>query len=180
MTTDAPGSAHMAGRGYPLLITAELPGDVLAWADGLRRAHYPPERNRLRAHVTLFHALPPSAEGEIKRLLAELSRGPPPLARVSGIMNLGKGTAFDIDSPDMVELHGVIADRMHGLMTPQDAQKLRLHVTVQNKVTPEKARALQAELKAVLEPFSFRFRGFGLYGWEEGLWRPIRDFPFRK
>ena len=53
-------------------------------ADGLRRAHYPPERNRLRAHVTLFHALPPSAEDEIVRLLGELAAGPPPEALLDG------------------------------------------------------------------------------------------------
>ena len=44
----------------PLIVTAELPADVMAWADGLRRAHFPPERNQVRAHVTLFHALPPA------------------------------------------------------------------------------------------------------------------------
>ena len=63
---------------------------MLAWADGLRRAHYPPERNRLRAHVTLFHALPPSSEGEVRRLLGDLSAGPAPEAELAGLMNLGR------------------------------------------------------------------------------------------
>lgn len=166
-------------RGVPLLITAELPGDILAWADGLRRAHYPPERNRLRAHVTLFHALPPSAEGEIRRLLAELARAPPPPARIEGLMKLGQGTALAVSSPETIALHARIAERMHGLLTRQDGQPLRLHITIQNKVKPEAARALQAELAPQLRPIDFRFSGFGLYGWEDGLWRPIREFPFR-
>lgn len=168
-----------SGRGAPLLITAELPGDVLAWADGLRRAHYPPERNRLRAHVTLFHALPPSSEGEVRRLLAALAKEPAPEARLGGLMNLGRGTAIDIHSPGMVAMHGHLAGRLAGLLTRQDAQKLRLHVTVQNKVTPEAARALQAELQAQLPEWPFRFRGLGLYAWEEGLWRELRVYPFR-
>ena len=178
MTGSAPPDDTSA-RGAPLLITAELSDDVLAWADSLRRAHYPPERNRLRAHVTLFHALPPSAESEVRRLLGELARSAPPEARVSGIFNMGKGTAFDIDSPGMVALHGEIAERMHGLLTRQDAQQLRLHVTVQNKVTPEAARSLQVELAASFVERRFRFRGFGLYAWEDGLWRELRAFPFR-
>jgi hypothetical protein len=165
--------------GVPLLITAELPAEILAWADGLRRQHYPPERNRLRAHVTLFHALPPSAEGEIRRLLADLAKSPAPAARISGIMNLGQGTAFDVDSPAMVELHGQIADRLHGVLSQQDDKKLRLHITIQNKVKTAAARELQAELKATLDRRAFHFRGFGLYAWEEGLWRPIGDYPFR-
>ncbi len=163
----------------PLLITTELPGDILAWADGLRRIHYPPERNRLRAHVTLFHALPPSAEAEIRRLLGDLARGKAPDARISGIMNLGTGTAFDVDSTGMVDLHAIMADRLHGLLTMQDDRKLRLHITVQNKVEPAVAKALQAELGQSLERRAFRFRGFGLYAWEDGLWREIAQYPFR-
>ncbi|WP_126172486.1 2'-5' RNA ligase family protein [Altericroceibacterium xinjiangense] len=163
----------------PLLITAELPADILSWADELRRRHYPPERNRLRAHVTLFHALPPSAEAEVRGLLGTLAKTAPPQARLSGIMNLGRGTALDVDSPQMVELHTVMADRLHGLLTPQDDRTLRLHITIQNKVQPREAKRLQNELRASLEPRAFRFRGFGLYAWEDGLWRPISDYPFR-
>lgn len=165
--------------GKPLLITAELPGDVLALADGLRRAHYPPEKNRLRAHVTLFHALPPSAEGEIQRMLAELAKGAPPQARITGIWDMGRGTAFDLASEGMAALHAQMAERFHGLLGWQDDRKLRLHVTVQNKVSREAANALQAELEAVFEPRAFHFHGFGLYAWDEGLWRPIADYAFR-
>lgn len=180
MNAVAPPSADLAaGRGVPLLICAELPSDVLALADGLRRAHYPPDRNRLRAHVTLFHALPPSAEGEIVRLLAELAAERAPEALLDGLMNLGGGTALKVHSPEMVALHGRIAERLHGLLTRQDAQPLRLHVTVQNKVSPEAARALQAELARTLQPRRFRFRAFGLYAYHDGLWNPIREFPFR-
>jgi len=38
---------------------------------------------------------------------------------------------------------------------------------------------LQTELKAALERRAFRFRGLGLYAWEDGLWRPVGDYPFR-
>lgn len=164
----------------PLLITAELPGDVLAWADHLRRTHYPPERNRLKAHVTLFHALPPSAEGEVRRLLAELAAGnSPPEARTTGIFDLGTGTAFDLRSEALEAIHAEMAERFHGLLGWQDDRKLRLHVTVQNKVERAAARALQAELEREFSPRRFRFKGLGLYAWEEGLWREIAEYSFR-
>jgi len=165
--------------GAPLLVTAELPEDVLSWADALRRAHYPPDRNRLPAHVTLFHALPPSVEEELLEVLRGLAKAPPPPACVTGLMKLGGGTALAIDSPQTTALHGAIAERMHGLLTRQDAQPLRLHVTIQNKVTAQAARALQDELGPRLRPLSFRFRAFGLYAWEDGLWRLIREITFR-
>jgi hypothetical protein len=163
----------------PLLITAELPSDVLAWADGLRRAHYPPEKNRLRAHVTLFHALPPSAEGEVRRLLAELAKGTAPEARITGIWNLGGGTAFDVASEGMEALFAELREAFHGILTHQDDRQLRLHITVQNKVPAGTAKVLQAELRKSFERRQFRFRGFGLYAWNEGLWQPIADYPFR-
>lgn len=156
-----------------------MPPDVLAWADALRRAHFPPERNKLRAHVTLFHALPPSCEQELREVLGGLAAGPPPEVRVTGLMKLGGGTAIALDSPGMVDIHAAIAERMHGLLTRQDAQGLRLHITIQNKVTGEAARALQASLGPTLEHREFRFHGLGLYAYEEGLWRFIRDYPFR-
>ncbi len=140
------GSRSAAARGdglsacrrgnAPLLVTAELPPDILGWADGLRRTHYPPERNRLRAHVTLFHALPPSAEGEVRRLLADLAKG----AAAGGadqrdLMDLGTGTALDVRSDGMVALYEELSRaRSTGLITLQDDRKLRLHITVQNKV----------------------------------------------
>jgi hypothetical protein len=39
--------------GAPLIVTAELPPDLQAWATSLRQRHFPPERNYLAAHVTL-------------------------------------------------------------------------------------------------------------------------------
>ena len=41
----------------PLIVTAELPRDIYALAEGLRRRHYPPERNQVAAHVALFPGL---------------------------------------------------------------------------------------------------------------------------
>lgn len=177
----APGpAASPPARGAPLLITAELPPQVLAWAGGLRREHYPPERDRLGAHVTLFHGLPPSAEGEVRRLLGNLAKRPAPEACITGLMDLGGGTAFVVDSLDMVALHAELADRLRGLIQQKDDRPLRLHITVQNKVPRAAARALQAQLAEEPWPVSsFRFRGFGLSHWRDELWRLAQVYAFR-
>ena len=167
------------GRRVPLLVTAELPDDVLAWVDGLRRQHYPPDRNRLKAHVTLFHALPPSAGDEVRRLLGEFAAAAPPEARITGLMDLGEGTAFDVESPGMVEQHARLVERLHGLAQQKDVCAPRLHITVQNKVSRQDARRLQVHLAAEFRPRGFRFRGFGLYAWDGKLWNFERLFPFR-
>ena len=176
---DAAPAPAPPNRGVPLLITAELPADVLAWADALRRAHYPPDRNRLRAHVTLFHALPPSVEDEVRRLLGDLARVAPPSAEITGLMALQSGTAIAVHSPAMVALHAEIAERLLGLLTWRDQPPPRLHITVQNKVSAHEARSLQDTLRPAIAPRRFRFHGFGLYSWHDGLWNPIREFVFR-
>ena len=173
-------SEGASGRGpAPLIVTAELPGPLQSRADQLRRAHYPPERNHIAAHVTLFHALPPSAEDELRDLLAIEARAAPIPARLEGLMNLGRGTALAISSPAMIAVWERLADRFHGMLTPQDARPPRLHATIQNKVSPHEARKLQAELAASVEPRPFAFAGLALHRYRGGPWEPVRRWPFR-
>ncbi|MBW8785371.1 MAG: 2'-5' RNA ligase family protein [Novosphingobium sp.] len=164
----------------PLIVTAELPPDVLAWGDALRRAHYPPERNHLEAHVTLFHAFAPSLVPELKRYLAQLAGGHGrPAARLTGLMPLGRGTALAIDSPGMLAVRERIAEHFHGALTAQDSRPPRLHITIQNKVTREAARELQRELGANLEPRAFAFAGLGLHLYRGGPWEAAGRWSFR-
>lgn len=172
----------MAGEGAsgPLIVTADLPPDLARRATELRRRHYPPERNRLDAHVTLFHALPPSAQGEIAGVLSEAcAANPPPDALLDGIMPLGGGTALRIASPAMLAIREVLADRFHGLLSAQDSHRPRLHVTIQNKVPAEAAKALQSELSIGLEPHTFRFQGLSLHVYRGGPWEFVKRWSFR-
>ena len=46
--------------GGAIIVTATFGDGDNGWLQQLRRAHYPPERNRVPAHLTLFRQLPPS------------------------------------------------------------------------------------------------------------------------
>ncbi len=164
----------------PFIVTAELPADVFGWADGLRRAHFPPERNHLAAHVTLFHAFAPSLREELRGVLARLAGewGPPP-ARIEGLMNLGRGTALAIRSPAMLALREAIAGHFHGSLTAQDSHHPRLHITVQNKVTQAEARALQRTLGPAVQGRDFAFTGLGLHRYLAPLWQAEGTWRFR-
>jgi 2'-5' RNA ligase len=163
----------------PLIVTAELPEALQSRADQLRRDHFPPERNVLRAHVTLFHAIPAPYEDELKDVLAIEARAKPVPARLEGVMSLGGGTALKLSSPAMIEVRERIAERFHGLLTQQDQQAPRLHVTVQNKVSSTKAKALQAHLAAAIEPLDFAFAGLALHRYRGGPWETVKRWPFR-
>lgn len=164
----------------PLIITATLPPEVQSWADRLRRAHYPPERNQLVAHVTLFHALPPSLLGEARTLLAALAAEVAPIAAwIEGVMDLTTGTAFAIHSPAMLDLRAQMAEMFHGMLSAQDQGVPRLHVTVQNKVLRAQSRALQQELEAQFVPRSFAFAGLELHYYRGGPWEAAGRWTFR-
>ena len=166
----------MAGA---LIITAEIAPEDLAWLDALRRAHFPPERNQLPAHLTMFHALPPSAEAEVRRRLARLTVEAPPRASIEGLMDLGGGVAFRIVSPQLDAMRDELASHFHGLLTAQDSAGWRPHVTIQNKVPPKEARALLASLERDFRPRPLGIVGLGLHRYLGGPWERIELYPFR-
>jgi len=166
----------MAGA---LIVTAELAGPDFAWLDNLRRAHYPSERNQVPAHLTIFHALPPSAEPELRSRLKRLAAQRAPAARIEGFMDLGGGVAFRVVSPDLDRIRDDLASDLHGLLGAQDAGGWRPHITIQNKVAPKVARALIASLEADFCPRPIEIRGLGLNRYAGGRWDERRVFPFR-
>lgn len=164
----------------PFIVTAELPADLFSWANTLRKQYFPPERNHLAAHVTLFHALAPSLREELPAVLSRVAAEyAPPRAELTGLMNLGKGTALALASSEMLSIRAEIAELFHGMLTAQDQHKPRLHITIQNKVTPEAARALQAELAPTIAPRQFAFPGLGLHRYCNPHWEAVGLWPFR-
>ena len=166
----------MAG---PLIVTAELAPEDFAWLNDLRLRHYPTERNRVPAHLTMFHAIAPSAEAELRQILRAMSEEPPPQAWIAGVMNLGGGVAFRIASDGLDGIRTEIAHRLRGLLTAQDSAGWSAHVTIQNKVSPREAKAL---IQALGENFAhrpIRISGLGLHRYLGGPWQTLRTFSFR-
>jgi hypothetical protein len=166
----------MAGA---LIVTAEIAPPDVSWLDRLRRLHYPPERNQVPAHLTMFHALPPSAEGEVRRLLARLAAEPPPGASIEGLMDLGGGVAFRIVSLGLDAMRRELAVSFHGLLSAQDSGGWRPHVTIQNKVAVREARQLLATLERDFRPRPLGIVGLGLHRYLGGPWEPVERYAFR-
>ncbi|MEM9085511.1 MAG: 2'-5' RNA ligase family protein [Pseudomonadota bacterium] len=168
----------------PFILTAALPPEIHSWADRLRCAHYPPERNHLHAHVTLFHSFAPSLLDELKAFIPRLaSEFAAPSAQISGVMDLGTGTAISVDSPDLLALRAIVADHFHGNLTEQDLHEPRPHITIQNKVSKREARALQADLALEVERRAqhglFTFPSLELHLYQDGPWKLIKRSAFR-
>jgi len=164
----------------PIIVTALFgPGDD-GWLQQLRRTHYPAERNRVPAHLTLFRHLPPGVADELSGRLAVAAAAPPPPARIAGIMDLGEGTAFRVDSEALAAIREALADGLHGLLMPQDQTPWRPHITIQNKVEPRVARALQQQLAATFEPRPLAIRALASWRYVDGPWERLKVHPFRR
>ena len=149
------------------------------WLQELRRTHFPPERNQVPAHLTLFHHLPPGVEHELGQRLAVYAAAPAPRASIVGVIDLGAGTALRVESEELEDIRYDLAQAFTGLLTPQDRANWRPHITVQNKVEPREARRLQQQLRSTFEPRPLSIKGLASWRYLGGPWEPIRSHVFR-
>jgi hypothetical protein len=163
----------------PLIVTADFTAVDFSWLEGLRRAHYPAEQNRVPVHLTIFHALPPSVEDEAKHQLAIHAAGPPPKAMLAGLMNLGSGVAYRVVSDELESIREAIADHFHGMLSAQDSAGWRPHITIQNKVPAKQAKALLDQLESSFRPRPLAIAGLSLHRYRGGPWESLGCYKFR-
>jgi hypothetical protein len=163
----------------PIIVTALIGRQDQAFFDAERAAYFPPERNQLAAHLTMFHHLPPSLAPELRqRLVAETHGMSRPRARIADVISLGRGVAYRIDCDELVAIRARLATAFVGMLTPQDAGGWRAHVTVQNKVQPMVAKELLAKLRAGFRPRPVAIVGLAAYWYRGGPWEMLSKHLF--
>ena len=162
-----------------LIITAELGPADFSQFQAERTRHYPPERNIVPAHLTMFHALPPSSEEEVRRRLAIAVQRRPPPAVLAGMINLGNGVAYAIASDELQAIREELVEHFHGMLTAQDSARWRPHITIQNKVDPSEARSLHRTLLEDFRPRPIVIHGLALHRYLGGPWEGLARYPFR-
>lgn len=174
--SELPSSAHAAA---PLIVTLLLDERSQAEFDRQRAAHFPPERNHLAAHVTLFHALPGE---QADAVTAELAAVDVPAfdVVVAGLRLLGGGVAYRLESDELLDLRAGLAAAWEPWLTRQDRQRFAPHVTVQNKVAPAVARELRDRLAAGFAPWTATGVGLALWRYLGGPWEPVAEHHFAR
>ncbi len=163
----------------PIIVTALFGRQDQAWFNALRREHYPPERNVIDAHLTLFHHLPPSVVDELKHRLTQETRGVrAPKAKVTGLMSLGRGVAYRIEAPALDAIRAGLSEAFSTLLTPQDATRWRPHVTIQNKVAPSLAKFVIGQLSRDFVPREAEIAGLAAWYYRGGPWEPLSRHMF--
>ncbi len=163
----------------PRILTLWMDEESQARFDRLRRSFFPKTRNVIPAHLTLFHKLPGDREAKISADLSEVcGRHPPISLKATGLRFLGSGVAYELVSPELEEVRERLAERWEPWLGAQDRQRFKPHVTVQNKVPAEKARALYERLSASFLPFEVGAEGLLLWRYLGGPWEPVGEHRF--
>ncbi len=170
----------MAALSPPLVLTLKLDQATFDRMNALRQQYFPPERNFLPAHVTLFHALPGDREAVIQPQLAALCAQTPCLPlQFPTLRFLGRGVAVDLEASALVQLQRSLAKTWYEWLTRQDRQGYRPHITLQNKVAAAEARQLYTQLSHTWRPFNGVGEGLLLWHYQGGPWALVNSFPFR-
>lgn len=163
----------------PLILTLTLDPAAQLHFNALRHKYFPPERNFLEAHVTLFHHLPGSEQAAVTQRLASLTATQVAFSlQVSDVWMMGRGVAYRLTSQQAQAVRAELAASWREWLTPQDAQVWRPHITVQNKVTAAEARTLHEVLSRDFSPFAITATGLSLWRYLGGPWEKLADFPF--
>src|SRR6476660_3770173 len=161
-------NAHM--NGAPLILTLVLDAEAEHFFNELRKQYFPPERNFLAAHLTLFHHLPPDKPkifDAVTKLCVQQERI---TLHVTDVVSIGSGVAYKLKSETLQLLHKQLQQQWSPWLIPQDRQTLWPHVTVQNKVAPQVAHELLQNLKKSFVPFEVSGCGLRLWNYLNGPW----------
>ena len=98
-----------------------MDGESFGRLNELRRRFYPPERNLVPAHITLFHQLPGDHDREIKALLRGFAAGQPVIdVEVTDVKAFGEGVGLSLRSPQLLSVRNQLAGEWSQWLGAQD------------------------------------------------------------
>ncbi len=145
--------------------------------DGLRRAHFPRERNFLAAHLTLLHTVSATQLERLQPTAASMPRQPIPLS-FTGLRSLGRGVACAVESRELMNFRRALMTDLDGPFTRQDSQSFRPHVTIQNKVDAAVAAQTFVTLSGSFEGLEGAGTGLLIWRYCGGPWERVTELPF--
>jgi 2'-5' RNA ligase len=160
----------------PLILTLQLDAAAQMFYEAFRQRFYPPEKNLIPAHLTLFHQLP-----DVERTMRHLSE----IARDTHVFpiaspraaSIGRGVVVFFQSNRLMDLHAKLTSVFEASLIPQDRQRFRPHIVVQNKVSSVQVGDTLRQLQdtPLTEPTAL---GLSVWRYLGGPWEHRCDLPF--
>ena len=161
-----------------LILTVQLDEASQDFFAKKRKKYFPPEKNFIDAHLTLFHHLPDNESKIINTIESLCAQQQPIKLSITEPKSIDKGVAYKIESKELVTLHKKLQKGWIEHLTTQDRQGLWPHITIQNKVTPDEAKQTLQQIKETFIPFEALATGLTFWRYLNGPWQLYRHFPF--
>lgn len=162
----------------PVILTLKINQEATVYFTGLRKLHFPAERNYLDAHLTLFHHLPGNEPAILEAVKTVCAKQMQMLLQVTQVVSIGAGVAFKLECEALKQLHKNLQQQWQTWLTPQDKQTLWPHITIQNKVDRQTALNLQQELNRDFKAFEIQGLGFTFWEYLGGPWQMLQTLKF--
>ncbi|KAI4125465.1 MAG: hypothetical protein LQ338_004223 [Usnochroma carphineum] len=145
----------------------------------LRNQYFPPNLNKLSAHVALFRALPGSELPAIEAAVQDVVRQKHPFPISTGKpFLLSRGVGLEVLVPPAQEIFRTLKAQWGSFLSKQD-QSFRAHYTIQNKVEDKDiARKTLEEVQKSFAGSTGMVNGLSLYLYSKGYWKLRQFYPF--
>ena len=160
----------------PFVLTVAIEENAFEFFNALRKIYFP-QGSTIDACLTLFHLLP-NDPSIIDTVEAVSKQYPTLLLQVSNPLLTGHGVAYEVKCDELVQLHQNLQGQWKAFLIPQDQEKLRPHITIQDKATPAEAKELLQFLEANFGAFAVQGTGLQLWESRNGHSRLFRQFDF--
>ena len=141
--------------------------------------YFPPDRNQVPAHLSLFHQLPGDDRESIDEVLAKVAKGNPPVAlRFNAVKPTGRGVMIATLAPSLMAIRNELARAFDRHLTPQDRQPFHPHVMIMNKAEREDVELAMSELQTTWSPWTGMGDRLILWRYLGGPWSEAASYPF--
>lgn len=162
----------------PYLITLGFDPATFDRLDALRQQYFPPERNQVPAHLSLFHQLPGDDHEAIDLAIDRVAGSHPPVPlRFGGVKSTGKGIMLVTLAPGLAAIRNELAKAFDRHLTPQDRQPYHPHVMVMNKAERDEVDRAIRELQASWSPWTGMGDRLILWRYLGGPWSEAGSYP---
>ena len=161
----------MKSVGIPLILTFTLDEGSQSRLDAWRSSYFPPERNHLKAHLTIYHQLPGQMLRDITGRLEEFVRDKE-FAPIdfTELKTRGGFVGVMMEAPALHVLRAGLNEIFSEHLRAQDKQPYKPHVTITNLGSPSVAQKCFDALQGEFKPWQGYASGLELYHYRGGPW----------
>lgn len=161
----------------PLVLTVAIEENAFQFFNALKKIYFPTEGAFPDAHLTLFHLLPnePSVVDTIESVCKQYKTID---LTVKEPAIVDDGVVYEIESPQLIQLHETLQKEWNAFLLPEDRQKPRFYILVQNKLSAQSPDELLQFLNENFGSFHAMATGLQLWEYNDGPRKLLKEFAF--